>query len=96
MLLVDTMSGVALALAGAAAVMFAVARLLDRRNRGSGSPPGTAEVAAEVAAYTAQGRRVEAVKLYRRRTGAGLAEATAAVDEIARRHGGPAGSAADA
>jgi ribosomal protein L7/L12 len=42
-----------------------------------------------VLAELQQGRQVQAVKLYREETGAGLAEAKAAVDEIADQHGLP-------
>jgi ribosomal protein L7/L12 len=47
----------------------------------------------DVTAALAKGMDVEAVRLYRLRTGAGLVEAKQAVDEIARRArgGGPTG-----
>jgi Ribosomal protein L7/L12 C-terminal domain len=46
-------------------------------------PPGVAEL-------IAQGRKIEAIKLYRERTGAGLAEAKTAVERFPQKPASPA------
>ncbi len=51
-------------------------------------------VSDEVARLAAQGRKIDAIKLYRRESGAGLAEAKAAVDALPRSPAAPIGSAA--
>ncbi len=51
------------------------------------------EIEAEVLAILENGRKIEAIKLYRERTGAGLKEAKDAVEALARQHGiGASGS----
>jgi ribosomal protein L7/L12 len=60
---------------------------------GSGSPaagrypavrPDDASWHPEIASLVAQGRKIEAIKLYRDRTGAGLAEAKTAIEALGR------------
>lgn len=41
----------------------------------------------EIVTLIEQGKRIEAIKLYRQRMGVGLKEAKDAVDELAARHG---------
>ena len=72
---------------GSAARLAAVQRKLDlvMDHLGIAGPEQ-----AEVTRHLADGRTVEAVRAYRRQTGAGLLEAKQAVDRIAARHSGQA------
>jgi ribosomal protein L7/L12 len=51
--------------------------------------PAPADVDADLWDLLKKGEKIEAIKLYRARTGAGLAEAKAAVEAIGRQHGIP-------
>jgi ribosomal protein L7/L12 len=64
--------------------------MIERRLRLVMEHLGVAEPEPEttdIVAHLAAGRKIEAIKIYRDRTGAGLAEAKQAVEEIARRRG---------
>jgi hypothetical protein len=52
-------------------------------------PPPPPELG-DVVALMAQGRKIQAIKVYRERTGVGLKQAKDAVEELARRRGIPA------
>jgi ribosomal protein L7/L12 len=54
---------------------------------GVDEPDASASVPAEVLELIAARRKIEAIKVYRRATGAGLADAKAAVEELQRAHG---------
>ena len=61
-----------------------VERKLDRLLKHHGVEPA-AGAAAEIAELLKAGRKIEAIKLHRERTGAGLAEAKRYVEELERR-----------
>ena len=65
--------------------MFRTARRSRRRpplDAGSAPPPGDVAWMSEVAALKAQGKLINAIKLYRERTGLGLKEAKDAVEAM--------------
>ena len=70
-----------------AARLTAVERKLDvvMKHLGLEEPAPTEDP--EVVAHLVKGEFIQAIKVYRERTGAGLAEAKDAVEEIARRRG---------
>ncbi|MGL4176716.1 MAG: hypothetical protein ACRCSN_11615 [Dermatophilaceae bacterium] len=80
----DALTTTGLVVGAAGLVLFAAAYVLRRRGtdvtRTSDVP--VLETAAEVRALMAQGRRVDAVRLYRERTGANLVDAARSVDRI--------------
>jgi transposase InsO family protein len=53
-------------------------------------PPPSPPELGDVVALMAQGRKIQAIKVYRERTGVGLKQAKDAVEELARRRGIPA------
>jgi ribosomal protein L7/L12 len=50
---------------------------------GSAAPATVSPVDTEILDLVRQGRKIEAIKIYRERTGAGLAEAKTAIDRLA-------------
>jgi ribosomal protein L7/L12 len=68
--------------------------VVEAIERGEKPPPerdarAPADVDAELWELLKKGEKIEAIKLYRARTGAGLADAKAAVEAIGRQHGIP-------
>jgi ribosomal protein L7/L12 len=64
--------------------------MIDRRLRLVMDHLGVAEPepeTADIVAHLVAGRKIQAIKIYRDRTGAGLKEAKSAVEEMGRRHG---------
>ena len=74
--------GIACFLAG-----YGLARYLHRQAIHRPAPPRPDITDAEIESAARAGRYVEAIKLYRQRSGAGLAEAKGAVDAIKARIG---------
>ncbi len=75
---------------GAAGLFMLVGSLFLRRSRsGTEGRPGVSgpELEADIVAHLATHGRIEAIKLYRQRTGAGIREANDAVSDIASRRG---------
>ncbi|MGL5852803.1 MAG: hypothetical protein ACRCZD_18650 [Phycicoccus sp.] len=76
---------------GAVALLLLAAAAVLRRRRGGATGTSdltTSDTVAEVEALMARDQRVDAVRLYRARTGASLVDATRAVDDIAAQQRG--------
>ncbi|MGL5818006.1 MAG: hypothetical protein ACRCYR_10610 [Phycicoccus sp.] len=81
----DALTTTGLVVGAVALVLLAAASVL-RRRRGDAtgtSDVSTSDTVAEVQALVAQRQRVDAVRLYRARTGASLVDAARAVDDMA-------------
>ena len=73
--------------AGLAEAKLAVEQLQQAHFSGPGSAESSAELSSEVVALLGQGNKIDAIKLYRDRTGFGLKHAKAAVERIGRENG---------